>query len=80
LSDKAQEHFQLVKYYVALLEPIFPESGSSGPTMDKELFQKRLAEIKQIINKEDTALTTADLKQSIKSINALCASCHRGRD
>ena len=76
LSGKAQEHFQLVNYYVALLEPIFPESGSSGITMDKELFQKRLAEIKKSLKKDDKTLTTADLKQSIKSISVLCASCH----
>jgi cytochrome c553 len=76
LSDKAQEHFQLVNYYIDLLAPIFPESGPSGAIMDKELFQKRLAEIKKNLNEEGKAPTTADLKQSIKSINNLCATCH----
>jgi len=80
LSDKAQEHFQLVNYYIGLLEPIFPQSGPSGATMDKELFQKQLAEIKKNLKKGDKPLTTADLKQSIKSISVLCASCHRERD
>lgn len=80
LSDKAQEHFQLVNYYIGLLAPIFPESGSSGVMMDKELFQKRLAEIKKSLKKEGKTLTTADLKQSIKSINELCVTCHGQRD
>ncbi len=80
LSDKAQEHFQLVNYYIGLLAPIFPESGPSGVIMDKELFQKRLAEIKKSLKKEGKTLTTADLKQSIKSINDLCVTCHGQRD
>jgi cytochrome c553 len=80
LSDKAQEHFQLVNYYIGLLEPIFPESGPSGAIVDKELFQKRLAEIKKSLKKEGKTLTTADLKQSIKSINDLCVTCHGQRD
>jgi cytochrome c553 len=80
LSDKAQEHFQLVNYYIGLLEPIFPESGSSGVIIDKELFQKRLAEIKKSLNKEGKTPTTASLKQSIKSINDLCVTCHGQRD
>jgi cytochrome c553 len=77
LSDKAQEHFQLVNYYIGLLAPVFPESGPSGTIMDKELFQKRLAEIKKSLKKEGKTLTTADLKQSIKSINDLCVTCHK---
>ena len=76
LSDKAQEHFQLVNYYIGLLAPVFPESGPSGAIMDKELFQKRLAEIKESLKKDGKTLTTADLKQSIKSINDLCVACH----
>jgi cytochrome c553 len=80
LSDKAQEHFQLVNYYIGLLAPIFPESGPSGVIMDKELFQKRLAEIKKSLKKEGKTLTTTGLKQSIKSINELCVTCHGQRD
>ncbi len=80
LSDKAQEHFQLVNYYIGLLAPVFPESGPSGAIMDKELFQKRLAEIKESLKKDGKTLTTADLKQSIKSINDLCVTCHEQRD
>jgi hypothetical protein len=76
LSDKAQEHFQLVNYYIDLLAPIFPESGPSGVIMDKELFQKRLVEIKESLKREGKTLTTADLKQSIKLINDLCVTCH----
>jgi hypothetical protein len=76
LSDKAQEHLQLVDYYIDLITPIFPESGPNIVIVDKELFQKRVAEIKKTIKKEDKPLTTADLKQSIKSINSLCAICH----
>jgi cytochrome c553 len=76
LSDKAQEHFQLANYYIDLLVPIFPESGPSGAIMDKELFQKRLEEIKKSLKKEGKTLTTAGLKQSIKSINDLCVTCH----
>jgi len=80
LSGKAQEHFQLANYYIDLLEPIFPESGPNIVIVDKELFQKRVAEIKKTIEKESKPLTTADLKQSIKSINSLCATCHGQRD
>jgi hypothetical protein len=69
-----------VNYYIGLLAPIFPESGPSGVIMDKELFQKRLAEIKKSLKKEGKTLTTADLKQSIKSINDLCVTCHGQRD
>ena len=76
LSDKAQEHFQLVNYYIDLLAPIFPESGPNIIIVDKELFLKRVAEIKKTIKKEGKPLTTADLKQSIKLINGLCATCH----
>lgn len=80
LHGKAQEHLQLVKYYLGLLEPIFPESGPSGAGMDRELFRKRLAEIEKSLGEEDKALSAADIKKSIKSVSNLCASCHNQGD
>lgn len=77
--ENVEENLKLISYYTDLLKGLFPETGPSGIIMDRNDFNKRLKEIREI--NEDMLKKARDKKPlSIeafrKSLNSFCVVCH----
>lgn len=74
--EMLKEHIQLVNYYIDLLIPSFPDAGPSGVIMDRDRFNRRVAEIKATLEKGKKPITPEELEKTRVALNGLCVSCH----